>query len=106
MYTEMGLEFCRMAEQTLIFRKSKKEDRNNAGRYYFSHRKMIGFIGITKKGNKNLIDKSGREGFVSNDAYRSMKTLLINFFKEIAKDKYGTHSEARTEFLEKEEERK
>lgn len=27
MYTEMGLEFCRMAEQTLIFWNSKKEDR-------------------------------------------------------------------------------
>ncbi|MBQ2922357.1 MAG: ATP-binding protein [Tyzzerella sp.] len=83
------------------FLEFEKRRSNNAGRYYFSHRKMIGFIGITKKGNKNLIDKSGREGFVSNDAYRSMKTLLINFFKEIAKEKYGTHSEARTEFLEK-----
>ena len=83
------------------FLEFEKRRSNNAGRYYFSHRKMIGFIGITKKGNKNLIDKSGREGFVSNDSYRSMKTLLINFFKEIAKDKYGTHSEARTEFIEK-----
>lgn len=83
------------------FLEFEKRRSNNAGRYYFSHRKMIGFIGITKNGNKNLIDKSGREGFVSNDAYRSMKTLLINFFKEIAKDKYGTRSEARTEFLEK-----
>lgn len=83
------------------FLEFEKRRSNNAGRYYFSHRKMIGYIGITKKGNKNLIDKSGREGFVSNDAYRSMKILLINFFKEIAKEKYGTHSEARTEFLEK-----
>ena len=83
------------------FLKFEKRRSKRAGRYYFSHRKMIGFVGITKKGNPNLIDKSGREGFVSNDAYRSMTTLLINFFTEIAKEKYGTDSESRKEFLEK-----
>ena len=82
------------------FLKFEKRRTNRAGRYYFSHRKMIGFVGITKKGNPNLIDKSGREGFVSNDAYRSMTTLLIDFFTEIAKEKYGTDSESRREFLE------
>lgn len=83
------------------FLEFEKRRSNNAGRYYFSHRKMIGFIGITKNGNQNLVDKSGREGFVSNDAYRAMKIVLINFFKEIAKEKYGTRSESRVEFLEK-----
>ena len=83
------------------FLEFEKRRSQNAGRYYFSHRKMIGFIGITKKGNQNLIDKSGREGFVSNDAYRAMKIVLVNFFKEIAKEKYGTQSESRAEFLEK-----
>lgn len=83
------------------FLKFEKRRTKRAGSYYFSHRKMIGFVGITKKGNPNLIDKSGREGFVSNDAYRSMTTLLINFFTEIAKEKYGTDSEPRKDFLEK-----
>lgn len=83
------------------FLEFEKRRSQNAGRYYFSHRKMIGFIGITKNGNQNLIDKSGREGFVSNDAYRAMKIVLVNFFKEIAKEKYGTQSESRAEFLEK-----
>ncbi len=77
------------------FLEFEKNRSKSAGTYYFSYRKMIGFIGITKYGNQNLIDKSGREGFVSNDAYRSMKSMLMSFFKQIAKDKYGTHGEDR-----------
>ena len=71
----------------------------NAGKYYFSHRKMIGYIGITKNGNTKLIDKSGREGFVSNPAYKEMKALLEEFFVTIARDKYGSQSENRKDYL-------
>lgn len=77
------------------FLEFEKRRSMSAGTYYFSHRKMFGFIGITKQGNPELIDKSGREGFVSNEAYRELKRLLIGFFKKIAADKYGTHAEAR-----------
>lgn len=79
------------------FLEFEKNRTKNAGVYYFSHRKMFGFIGITKNGNSRLIDKSGREGFVANDAYRAMKMLLVEFFMKIAKEKYGTHSEQRKE---------
>ena len=53
------------------FLEFEKNRSKSAGIYYFSHRKMFGFIGITKKENSRLIDKSGREGFVANDAYRA-----------------------------------
>lgn len=46
---------------------------------------MFGFIGITKKENSRLIDKSGREGFVANDAYRAMKTMLMEFLSKLQK---------------------
>ena len=62
------------------FLEFEKNRSKSAGIYYFSHRKMFGFIGITKKENSRLIDKSGREGFVANDAYRAMKTMLMEFF--------------------------
>ena len=78
------------------YRRSK-----GAGVYYFSHRKMIGYIGITKEGNPKLIDKSGREGFVSNVAYREMKDILIEFFKHMAKERYGTQSKVRKDILER-----
>lgn len=79
------------------FLEFEKNRSKSAGVYYFSHRKMFGFVGITKRENNRLIDKSGREGFVANDAYRAMKMLLVEFFKQIAKEKYGTNSEPRKE---------
>ena len=78
----------------------------NAGMYYFSHRKMFGFLGITKQGNPELIDKSGREGFVANDAYRELKRLLVGFFKKIAAEKYGTKSTNRIVHKEEKEKEK
>lgn len=81
------------------FLEFEKRRSNNAGRYYFSHRKMIGFVGISKTENWKLIDKSGREGFVSNEAYRTMKSMLIEFFIDIAKKRYGRDSDFRWDFL-------
>lgn len=70
-----------------------------AGYYYFSHRKMFGYVGISKKENPKLIDKSGREGLISNDAYRSMRGLLKDFFKEVGVKYFGTFSEGRKQFV-------
>lgn len=82
------------------FLEFEKRRSYGAGYYYFSHRKMFGYVGITKEGNQKLIDKSGREGFVANDAYRAMKFLLVEFFKKIAIDKYGYQAQQRKDFLE------
>lgn len=82
------------------FLEFEKRRSYGAGYYYFSHRKMFGYVGISKEGNRRLVDKSGREGFVANDAYRAMKFLLEDFFKRIAIDKYGTQAQQRKDFLE------
>jgi len=77
-----------------------------AGYYYFSHRKMFGYIGISKKENPKLIDKSGREGLISNEAYRSMRGLLKDFFKEVGVKHFGTASEGRKKFTDELKQRK
>ncbi len=77
-----------------------------AGYYYFSHRKMFGYIGISKKENPKLIDKSGREGLISNEAYRSMRGLLKDFFKEVGVKCFGTASEGRKKFTDELQKRK
>lgn len=59
---------------------------------------MFGYIGISKKENPKLIDKSGREGLISNEAYRSMRGLLKDFFKEVGVKYFGTASEGRKRF--------
>lgn len=77
----------------------EKDRSKSAGTYYFSYRKMFGYIGITKKGNAELIDKAGREGFVSNESYREFRRILKGFFNKVAADNYSTKSEARVQHL-------
>lgn len=78
----------------------------SAGYYYFSHRKMFGYIGISKEENPKLIDKSGREGLISNEAYRNMRGLLKDFFKEVGVKYFGTASEGRKKFKDELQQRK
>lgn len=88
------------------FLEFEKNRSKNAGRYYFSHRKMIGYIAIKKDANPMLIDKAGREGLVSNEAYRQLKLILKAFFLEIADNYYGRLSDSRKELIADVKERK
>ena len=66
-----------------------------AGYYFFSYRRMFGTVEISSEKNPNLMEKSGREGFRENKAYREFKDILENFLQKIAGDffreegKYG-----------------
>ena len=87
------------------FRRTK-----GAAYYYFSHRKMFGFVGIDAEHNRGLREKAGREGFQENKAYRQFKSILKNFLLQAAADffrKDGVHSDTfgdRREELSKEDE--
>ena len=64
--------------------------------YYFSHRKMFGAVEIDAEKNKDLREKAGREGFQENKAYRQFRSILQNFFLQVAADFFrvdGVHSE-------------
>lgn len=61
-----------------------------AGRYFFSHRRMFGYIGLKRSENKNLKDKSSREGLINNTYYRAFRDDLIGLFKELANDYFAT----------------
>ena len=71
------------------------EDRRskNAGRYFFSHRRMFGGLYITKEGNPRLRDKAGREGFIRNAAYRGFVNSLIAVFIDLALSIFGRESD-------------
>jgi len=71
----------------------------SAGDFYFSTRRTFGFIGITHQNNKELIDKSGREGFIKNSATIQLKTLVSNLLVELANRYFGNKSEERQELL-------
>ena len=60
--------------------------------YFFSYRRMFGVVEISNTKNKELIEKSGREGFIENKAYRQLQTILKNFFVQLAADFFDEKS--------------
>ena len=75
-YGRSNADFLRFEE-----RRSKR-----ASTYYFSYRRMFGYIGISRKDNPELRDKSSREGLINNDPYSAFESDLKAFFIQIAKD--------------------
>lgn len=75
----------------------EKNRTKSAGYYYFSYRRIFGVIEISQDCNRNLCEKAGREGFLENRAYRQFRTILMNFFVQIAADFFraGTASAER-----------
>ncbi|WP_299108666.1 ATP-binding protein [uncultured Tenacibaculum sp.] len=67
------------------FLEFEKRRSMRAGEYFFSHRRFIGYIDLSREYNKSLKDKAGREGFIQNKAYREFRQDLIDFFIDIAK---------------------
>jgi len=56
----------------------------HAGNYFFSHRRMIGAVELSRKNNSSLKEKAGREGFSTNLAYRDFVETLENFLIKLA----------------------
>jgi signal transduction histidine kinase len=64
--------------------------------YFFSHRRILGAVTLTRESNGLLREKAGREGFQQDKAYRQLKDILENFFLQLAADFFrdgGEYSE-------------
>lgn len=57
-----------------------------ASYYFYSYRRIFGFIELTQGKNDALSEKAGREGFRDNAAYRQLRSILMNFFLQTAGD--------------------
>jgi signal transduction histidine kinase len=57
-----------------------------AGYYFYSYRRIFGFIELSAGKNDALSEKAGREGFRDNTAYRQLRSILMNFFVQTAGD--------------------
>ena len=64
------------------------ETRRNKGQayYFFAYRRIFGAVEITQADNAALVEKAGREGFQTNKAYRQLRSILENFFIQLAAD--------------------
>lgn len=67
----------------------------NAGRYFWSNRRMFGRVSITREYNPNLRDKAGREGFIENRASKLFREIIENILLDSADRYFGTKSEKR-----------
>ena len=67
------------------------EERRNKriGSYFFSYRRMFGYLELGRTTNPLLKDKSSREGLINNAAYRAFKDDLIYLFKDLAKEYFA-----------------
>lgn len=57
-----------------------------AGYYFFSYRRLFGAVRLTRERNGQLREKAGREGFQQDKAYRQLKDILENLFRQLAAD--------------------
>jgi len=64
----------------------EKRRTKSAYYYFFSFRRMFGVVEIDQEKNAALKEKAGREGFLENRAYRQLKSILKNFFVQLAAD--------------------
>src|SRR5258708_12558379 len=87
------LPYGRTEFDFLEFERRRSE---GAGYYFFSHRRIFGYIEISRKDNPDLKDKAGREGFINNVAYREFKQDLEAFFIDLARTYYG--DQAKTDY--------
>ena len=73
----------------------------SASYYFFSYRRMFGAIELSRENNAALVEKAGREGFSENKAYRQFRSILINFFIQIAADFFREDGKYADEWQEK-----
>lgn len=66
--------------------------------WFFSYRRMIGWIDISFDDNASLVEKAGREGFRENRSYRQFREILENFFRQLAIDYFRKESDLGDDF--------
>ena len=78
------------------------EERRNLGAayYFFSYRRMFGVIDLPSDSSLSLVEKAGREGFRDNRAYRQFRSMLENFFVQLAADYFRDDKRNITPFTE------
>ncbi len=70
----------------------------SAADWFFSYRRMFGYVATTVAENSRLIEKAGREGFRQNKAYRQFRSILEHFFRQLAVDYFKPSAEHGEEF--------
>ncbi|SJN12571.1 Exonuclease SbcC [Halomonas citrativorans] len=68
--------------------------------WFFSYRRGFGYVEIKHSVNDSLTEKAGREGFRENLAYRDFRSILVNFFKQLAYEFFRNTSPQGEDYIE------
>lgn len=79
-----GIRILPYGDSDYDFLNIEKRRTKSAGDWFFSYRRLFGYISISHEYNSTLTEKAGREGFRENQAYRDFRSILINFFEQLA----------------------
>ncbi|MEX5501634.1 ATP-binding protein [Pseudomonas syringae] len=71
----------------------------NAGREFWSLRRLFGRVSLSKKDNPNLRDKAGREGLIDNKSAKVFRDLVINVLRVTARSYFGSSSVLRENIM-------
>ncbi|MBI2354208.1 MAG: ATP-binding protein [Deltaproteobacteria bacterium] len=83
------------------FLEIEKRRTKSAADWFFSYRRMMGYIAISHEDNGKLHEKAGREGFRQNQAYREFRYALINLFERLALEFFRETAPQSDAYLEK-----
>ncbi|MFB2686410.1 ATP-binding protein [Shewanella mangrovisoli] len=87
-----GIRILPYGKQEADFLRFEEKRSKNLGTAFFSHRLMFGAISIEHDINIELEEKAGREGLRENTAFREFKSILENFFEQLAADFFRENS--------------
>ncbi len=89
-----GVRVCPYGREDADFLAFEKRRSLNAGRYYWSHRRMFGGVFLDSAINASrddlLQEKAGREGFVQNAAFNGLVHYLKALFIDLADTYFGS----------------
>lgn len=71
----------------------------NAGREFWSYRRLFGRVALSREQNPNLKDKAGREGIIDNKAAKVFRDIVENILMTTARRYFGSASPIRKEVL-------
>jgi signal transduction histidine kinase len=88
-YGREGSDFFRIES-----RRSK-----NAGREFWSLRRLFGRVALRIEDNPNLRDKAGREGLIDNKAAKTFRDLVEHILRTTALNHFGSSSDLRKQVI-------
>ena len=94
-----GLRVMPYGREDNDFFEIEKRRSFNAGREFWSLRRLFGRVALSRGGNPNLKDKAGREGLIDNKAAKVFRDLVEDILMVTARRFFGSASTVRQELL-------